>query len=191
MQLEGKVDRRITRTKEAILQSFITLVSEKDFESITINDIADRANINRGTVYFHFDDKYDLLNKCIDENLNKMISATTETNASGETVDLIKSSFLPVMNYFAENHRFYASMLANKGIPAFRERMLELVTSHIKLHIDMGGNNQNYSKELVTQFMGSAFVGVIEWWILNNMPQSPIEVADQLWGLLKRNQVIN
>ncbi|WP_416145679.1 TetR-like C-terminal domain-containing protein [Paenibacillus polymyxa] len=34
-------------------------------------------------------------------------------------------------------------------------------------------------------------MGVIEWWILNNMPQSPNDVADQLWELLKRNRVIN
>jgi AcrR family transcriptional regulator len=186
-----KNDRRIAKTKEAIFQSFITLVAEKDFESITINDIADRANVNRGTVYFHYRDKYDLLNQCIEENLNKMIAVTTATDANGTTVDLISSSFLPVMKYFEENHHFYSSMLANKGIPTFRERMLELVTSHIKLHIDMEGSNQNYSKELVTQFMGSAFVGVVEWWIVNNMPQPTYEVADQLWGLLKRNQVIN
>ncbi|PNQ79912.1 TetR/AcrR family transcriptional regulator [Paenibacillus sp. F4] len=186
-----KIDRRILKTKEAIFQSFASLISEKDFEDITINEIADRANVNRGTVYFHYRDKYDLLNKCIEENLNKMISVTTITHANGETFDLIQSSFLPVISYFEENHRLYASMLSNKGIPAFRDRMLEIVTSHIKLHINMDGDNKNYSKELTTQFMASAFVGVIEWWILNNMPQSPNDVADQLWGLLKRNQVIN
>ncbi len=186
-----KLDRRIAKTKEAIYQSFISLIAEKDFESITINEIAERANVNRGTVYFHYEDKYDLLNKCIEEHLNKMISVTTATDTNGQTVDLIQSSFLPVMNYFAENHHFYASMLANKGIPAFRERLLDIVSNHIKLHINMEGNNRTYSKDLVTQFMSSAFVGVIEWWIVNNMPQSTNEVAEQLWGLLKRNQVIN
>lgn len=39
--------------------------------------------------------------------------------------------------------------------------------------------------------MTSAFVGVIDWWILNGMPQSPEYFAEQLWGLLKRNQVTN
>ncbi|WP_138751331.1 TetR/AcrR family transcriptional regulator [Paenibacillus sinopodophylli] len=186
-----KTDRRIAKTRDTILQSFISLISEKNFEDITINEIADRANVNRGTVYFHYQDKYDLLNTCIELYLNKMISATTTTDANGETIDLIQSSFLPVIRYFEENHHFYVSMLSNKGIPAFRERMLELVTSHINVHINMEGNNKEYSKELMTQFIGSAFVGVIEWWILNSMPQSPEEVADQLWGLFKRNQVIN
>ncbi|MCW3790064.1 TetR/AcrR family transcriptional regulator [Paenibacillus sp. LS1] len=186
-----KIDRRVVKTKQAIFQSFISLIAEKHFEDITINEIADRANINRGTVYFHYSDKYDLLNKCIEENLNKMISATTTTNANGETVDLIQSSFLPVIRYFEEHHRFYASMLSNKGIPAFREQMLELVTTHIRININMDGDNSHYNQEFITQFMASAFVGIIEWWIMNDMPQSSEDVAEQLWGLLKRNQVIN
>ncbi|WP_019910949.1 TetR/AcrR family transcriptional regulator [Paenibacillus sp. HW567] len=186
-----KIDRRIVKTKEAIFQSFMSLIAKKNFEDITINEIAEQANINRGTVYFHYQDKYDLLNKCIEENLNNIVSVTTTTDADGETIDLIQSSFLPVIQYFEKNHSFYASMLSNKGIPVFRDRMLELITTHIKIHINMDGDNQNYSKEFITQFMASAFVGVIEWWILNNMPQSPEDVAEQLWGLLKRNQVIN
>lgn len=186
-----KIDRRIAKTKEAIFRAFESLIAEKNFEDITINEIADRANVNRGTVYFHYQDKYDLLNKCMEENLNNIISVITTINSDGETVDLIQDSFLPVIRYFQENQSFYASMLLNKGIPAFRVRMSEMVASHITIHMNMDGDNQNYSKEFLTQFMTSAFVGVIEWWILNGMPQSPEYFAEQLWGLLKRNQVIN
>ncbi|WP_145048691.1 MULTISPECIES: TetR-like C-terminal domain-containing protein [Paenibacillus] len=120
-----------------------------------------------------------------------MIAVTTTTGTNGETIDLIESSFLPVIRYFEENHTFYFSMLSNKGIPAFRDRMLELATTHISLNIHMEGVNLNYNKELLTQFMASAFVGIIEWWILNHMPISADDVAQQLWGLLKRNEVIN
>ncbi|WP_145407486.1 TetR/AcrR family transcriptional regulator [Paenibacillus xylanexedens] len=189
--MEVRIDRRIAKTKAAIFQSFVSLIAEKNFEDITINEIADRANINRGTVYFHYSDKYDLLNKCIEENLNQMIAVTTATDRNGETIDLIESSFLPVMRYFEENHHFYFSMLSNKGVPAFRDRMLELTTTHINIHIHMDGVNLNYNKELITQFMASAFVGIVEWWILNHMPLSADDVAQQLWGVLKRNQVIN
>jgi AcrR family transcriptional regulator len=64
-----KIDRRILKTKEAINKAFLELFSDKEFEQITINDIADRANVNRGTIYLHYTDKYDLLNKCIDDHL--------------------------------------------------------------------------------------------------------------------------
>jgi AcrR family transcriptional regulator len=41
-------------------------LGERDFEQITINDIADRANVNRGTIYLHDTDKFDLLDQCIE-----------------------------------------------------------------------------------------------------------------------------
>lgn len=56
-----KVDRRITKSQEAIKKALIELMSEKSFDDITIQDIADRANVNRGTIYLHYLDKFDLL----------------------------------------------------------------------------------------------------------------------------------
>ncbi len=189
--MEVKTDRRIAKTREAIFQAFISLIGEKNFESITINEIADRANVNRGTIYFHYSDKYDLLDKCMEEYLSKMSTVSTATGQDGETVDLLESSLMPIIRYFQEHHTFYLSMLSNQGIPSFRKRMLEIVTDSIATHVNMEDQNQGYNKELITQFMASAFVGVIEWWILSEMAQPPEEISTQLWGLLKRNQVIH
>ncbi|WP_192510573.1 TetR/AcrR family transcriptional regulator [Paenibacillus sp. 23TSA30-6] len=183
-----KIDRRILKTKEAIFNAFIGLISEKDFEEITINEIADRANVNRGTIYFHYTDKYDLLNKCIDEHLSKMISICISTDPNQEKVNFIHS-LLPVFQYFEQNHTFYASMLSNKGIPAFREHMLEIVAGNIKDQVNMEDLNKGHDKQLITQFMAFAFTGVIEWWILNNMPHPPKYMAEQVWGLFERNQI--
>lgn len=184
-----KIDRRILKTKEAIYQAFVALISEKDFEEITINEIADRANVNRGTIYFHYKDKYDLLEKCVDDHLSKMVLLCIPTASSPRDVDFIQSSLLAVFKYFEQNHTFYATMLMNKGIPAFRERMLGIVTGNISKKINMEGLNRDYDKQIITQFMASAFVGVIEWWILNDMPNSPDYVAEHLRGLFERNQV--
>lgn len=60
------MDRRIQKTRQAIMNTLVDLLTEEGFDKITINDIADRANINRGTVYLHYVDKFDLLDKCIE-----------------------------------------------------------------------------------------------------------------------------
>lgn len=59
------MDRRIQKTQDAIFEAFVGLMAEKNFEQITINGIVDRANVNRGTIYLHYQDKYDLLDQCI------------------------------------------------------------------------------------------------------------------------------
>lgn len=52
MDTATKIDRRILRTKESINKAFLGLFSEKEFDQITINDIAERANVNRGPSIF-------------------------------------------------------------------------------------------------------------------------------------------
>jgi AcrR family transcriptional regulator len=62
---EEKVDPRVRRTRQLIQQAFADLMSEKGFEAITVQEIADRATINRVTFYAHFQDKYALLEETI------------------------------------------------------------------------------------------------------------------------------
>ena len=66
MKLE---DRRVRRTKQLIKQSLIELMHEKPFKDITVKDITERADLNRGTFYLHYVDIYDLLSKIEDETL--------------------------------------------------------------------------------------------------------------------------
>lgn len=59
--LEEKVDPRVKRTRNLILAAFEALLAEKRFEAVTVQDVTDRAEINRATFYAHFPDKYALL----------------------------------------------------------------------------------------------------------------------------------
>src|ERR1700730_9494733 len=68
----AKVDRRILKTQEALKKAVIELMSEKNFDDITIQDLSDRANVSRGTIYLHYLDKFDLLDKLIEEHINEM-----------------------------------------------------------------------------------------------------------------------
>jgi AcrR family transcriptional regulator len=56
-ELEEKLDPRVKRTRSLILHSFEDLLAEKNFESISVQDVTDKAQINRATFYAHFQDK--------------------------------------------------------------------------------------------------------------------------------------
>jgi AcrR family transcriptional regulator len=61
MLTESSIDRRIVRTKVAIREALVSLVEEKGFEALSVSDLTRRADINRGTFYLHYQDKFDLL----------------------------------------------------------------------------------------------------------------------------------
>ncbi len=58
---EKKLDPRIKRTRQLLQQALMELMAEKSFQAITVQDIAERATVNRVTFYAHFEDKYALL----------------------------------------------------------------------------------------------------------------------------------
>ncbi|EOL47152.1 hypothetical protein RV11_GL002674 [Enterococcus phoeniculicola] len=64
-------DLRVLRTKKNIHQAMISLLTEKSFDKITINDISKKADISRGTFYLHYQDKYELVEKYQEELLEK------------------------------------------------------------------------------------------------------------------------
>jgi AcrR family transcriptional regulator len=68
-----KMDLRVKRTRRLLQQALDSLMVEKSLNDITINDITERAEVNRTTFYAHFQDKYDLLNYSVREWFNKKL----------------------------------------------------------------------------------------------------------------------
>ena len=71
------MDRRIAKTKILLENSLIKLMIEKGFDKISIKDLCEEADINRGTFYLHYKDKYDLLEQKEDEILKGFIKIVT------------------------------------------------------------------------------------------------------------------
>lgn len=178
-----KVDRRIVRTQGAIKNAFLELMSEKNFDSITIQDIADRANINRATVYLHYLDKFDLLDKIMEEHIVNM-SDFCESEAD---LDWFEST-VHCMEYLESNYLFFSTMLASEGARYFRNRFLQHNIEEFKKDINITtGKNSGQNEDIVAEFVANAYVGVVEWWIKNRMPYSPKEMAEKVGELLERN----
>ncbi len=68
-------DKRITKSRKLIQDSFLSLANKSPFENITVKDISERANVNRATFYAHFKDKYDLLDSFISDEFMTIVSS--------------------------------------------------------------------------------------------------------------------
>src|SRR5215207_4763884 len=66
-----KTDRRVKRTREVLQKALIELMSERGYDTITIQDIVDRANIGRTTFYLHYSSKDELLVNCHESIVSK------------------------------------------------------------------------------------------------------------------------
>jgi Transcriptional regulator len=85
---EKQADRRAKRSVRMIKQAFRELVEEKGFTAVTVQDIADRADVNRGTFYAHFPDKYALLDLVIREKFRQLLERHLTEDAEWTRKDL-------------------------------------------------------------------------------------------------------
>lgn len=67
-------DRRIQRTRQLLQKGFVEVIREKGFAAMSIQDIAERANVSRGTFYIHYTDKYMLLDQIVRGNFGQMLT---------------------------------------------------------------------------------------------------------------------
>lgn len=102
-ELEEKLDPRVKRTRGLILQSFEVLLAEKGFETISVQDVTDKAQVNRATFYAHFPDKYALL----DYSIQKMFMAEIEKrtlNVCSYSSDNLRNLILAVVEFISHIH---------------------------------------------------------------------------------------
>jgi len=175
------VDRRIEKTRQVIMNTFIDLLAEKGFEKITIIDIAERANINRGTFYLHYVDKFDLLDKCIETYIELLLQYC----ANSTDKNLSERAFQSVFEYLEKNFAIYKLLLSNEGFGFFRSRLYSIIVQTVNEVGVIKSKSIVSSNDVTTHFLASGFIGVLEWWINNSMPCSVQEVTEQLMFLLK------
>jgi len=100
---EEKLDPRVKRTRNLILRSFEGLLAEKGFETISVQDVTDKAEVNRATFYAHFHDKYELLDYSISHMFGHEIEKRM-LNACHYTPDNLKNLILAVCEFLAKTH---------------------------------------------------------------------------------------
>ena len=177
-------DRRILRTRQAIQAAFVDLVKEKGFDALSVTDITARANINRGTFYLHYTDKYDLLEQIeagIIHNLQGIIQQASALDALDST---ILAEPLPVMveffEYLRDNAPLMHAVLGLRGDIAFQTRLKRAIEANIfntGFFAPIKDENLLVPREYLLSYIISAHLGVIQLWLQKGCLESPREMA--------------
>lgn len=125
---------RMTQTKQSLIDSFLKLVQEKDFEKITVADLTNGAKVNRATFYAHFNDKYDFLDYIVDESAQAAIENRTMGVYKFDE-ERIHQLVLAVCDYHQQPNiqcrRSYLSL-----IPQLKDKMLVELNKFLSKSLD-------------------------------------------------------
>jgi AcrR family transcriptional regulator len=180
------VDRRIRRTEQLLRTALISLIQEKGFESLSVQDIIDRANVGRATFYAHFDSKEDLLASGID-GLRASLQERQRQALSSATADERLFAFSRELFVHANEHRTVFRAMVGKRSGAVIQQLLhkmlvDLVREEVKLMLPARQATETPA-EAMAQFIGGGLFGLLIWWG-NGKMRMPVEDVDALFRRL-------
>lgn len=157
-------------TKNALATSLKKLMREKSFEKISVSDICDECGMNRKSFYYHFKDKYDLVNwifyiDCI----GKMDFESYKTGW-----DVVSD----LCNHFYSDKVFYNAAFKIEGQNAFKDYVLETLQPITKYF--MQGKGVSEDDDFFIVFFGDAFLSAIMRWLREGMQYPPEEFVGKL-----------
>jgi len=167
-------------TKKALALGLKELLKKKSFDNVIVSDITAICGLNRQTFYYHFHDKYELVNWIYYNEALKIVT----TELTFETWD---EKVLELLNIMKNEDYFYQSTLRNTDSNEFHNYLFsvlkELFTDIIE-HLSSADDASWNDKAYIAEFISYGVVGMIVAWAKNGMKQPPIEISKHLKAIL-------
>ena len=172
-----KTDARVRRTRDALGDALIALMQEKPFDTITVQDVLDRAHVSRSTFYTHYSDKDDLLMSDAEEFFEALSMALSQHGDKSDRV-------FPVREFFAHLSDVQPFFKALVKSGKYHENM-ELARGHFARGIERrlaelpGGKTIPANQLPAIAFAhAGALLSLLSWWLDRGMRESPAEMDE-------------
>ena len=168
--MSDRQDRRSQRTRYLLSAALVELIREKDYNTITVSDIIDRANVGRSTFYAHYRDKDDLF---VGE-LDRVIEVLSHRIPDQEEMPFFPS--LGLFRHVGEEYQLYKSLLWGPGIDLLIKHLQKSLSKRIEQGLVESGEEFNIPIPILANFIAGSFLTLLQWWLENKMIYSPEEM---------------
>jgi AcrR family transcriptional regulator len=182
-----KLDARVRRTRDALGDALIALMQEKPFDTITVQEVLDRAHVSRSTFYSHYSDKDDLLMSDAEEFFEALSMALSAHGDKSERVFPVREFFSHLSNV----QPFYKALVKSGK----SQENMELARGHFARGIERrlaelprGQSIPPHELPAIAFTHAGALLSLLTWWLDRGMRESPAEM-DQLFHRLVWNGV--
>ncbi|HZT57027.1 MAG TPA: TetR/AcrR family transcriptional regulator [Pyrinomonadaceae bacterium] len=174
-----KTDRRVLRTRDRLGDALVELIQEKPFDSISVQDVLDRAGVARSTFYQHYSDKEDLFLSDADEFLESMSTVLSRCAPDSARVAPVRELFAHV----AEARRLYDALVESGMIHDFMELAEAHFARGIKLRLAELSRSSAIpaaQRDAAARALAGALLSLLKWWIDDGLRLQP-ELLDELY----------
>ncbi|MGW8024292.1 TetR/AcrR family transcriptional regulator [Staphylococcus xylosus] len=184
-------DRRVRKTKNAIKQAFIKLLAEKELERITIQDITTLADINRGTFYLHYEDKYLLLSDLEDEILAGLADeigtyklVMQDSNLEDFAKNFSEKILKNIILHIQKDIDFYLIIFKLDRKSHLEDKISELMYANMAENISNKQNISGIPIDYFHSYVSGASISFIKHWVQDKNRMEPDIVVDYLFKII-------
>jgi AcrR family transcriptional regulator len=180
-------DRRIQKTLKLLHEALSSLIREKPYDDIVVQEVLDRANVGRSTFYMHFRDKDELLISSIHDMLES-VHAPRQAAPSAKPYEHILSFSLPVFEHIHQHLPKATAMMGARGRAVVHGHLQKILTERIAEDMSKHFHGRRrlparIPQDILVKYIASTFILVLNWWAESRKPLPPVE-ADALFRAL-------
>ena len=171
------VDRRVRKTRRQLRECLITLLKEKKVQDITVRELTDMADLNRGTFYLHYKDVFDLLEKTeaeLQEDFNQLV-------CKHDAVDLKQRPsviFNEIYSLVYDNADLIEILLGENGDLNFVNRLKQLIREKcLKDWMEVFRSGNAAAFDAFFSFIVSGCIGLVQYWLQTGFKETPEQMA--------------
>lgn len=176
--LEKKLDRRVQRTRAMLRTGLIAAILEKGYEAVTVQDIADKADLRRATFYLHYKDKEELLLAALSdtfEEVRQQLDAISDDALAGKTR---VETFTAMFQHVEDNRDLYRIILTGQGTERIARYIRDYLANYtLKGLKKLPAHALALPPEVIAHYIAGAEVAFITWWLESNPPHTTDELA--------------
>lgn len=174
----GMQDRRVQRTRKLLMEALMEMMIEKGYESTTVQDIIDRADVGRATFYAHFADKHTLLASSLEDLRTQLKEQQVRALGSAGGPETRGLGFSLAMLEHAQGHlRLWEAIVGRESgalvVQRLQAILVDLAGTDLRA---LGFQGTSTQRELAAQFVAGAFMGVLRWWLDRGAKLPPPDV---------------
>ncbi|HVI41246.1 MAG TPA: TetR/AcrR family transcriptional regulator [Anaerovoracaceae bacterium] len=165
--------QRVLETKDRIRDAFFELYATKKIERISIKEITEKAQLNRGTFYVYYKDIYDLLETTEDELIEELVE-----KIKGILTMILRDEdvipFLPPLEFYERYSKLLRSLFGPNGDPNFVHKIKKIIKKTLREIFRKEQLPQVENLEYVMEYISSAQIGIISYWLVENNMELPV-----------------
>lgn len=168
-------DIRVIRTQTALLEALEELIKTKKLSNITITELCTAAKINRNTFYYHYNNIFEFLDehkKLIIDDLNEIAEISKTHN---------KQNLVEVFAVLKKHPHFLNILISPNCDLDFFNEIFDVASSKASIIFSKDPNTLTNRERLLCSYCNAGCNAVIITWIMNDMKESPEEIADFIW----------